>query len=94
MIEAARARLAPGLLTLCLLAGCGLKGPLYLPDKPDQAVTPSGETEEQAQKRRTAPRPAPQSQKEDAARSQEPAPATSDPDRSANPPPTAPPPQF
>jgi predicted small lipoprotein YifL len=94
MIEAARAHLAPGLLAFSLLAGCGLKGPLHLPDKADQAATPSTEAQEQTPKRRTAPRPAPQSQKEDAARSQEPPPAPSDPDRSANPPPTAPPPRL
>ena len=90
MITGARATLALGLITLSLLAGCGLRGPLYLPDRSEQAATPAGDEDAETRKRRTPPRPAPQSQKEDAA-----APAaTSDPDRSANPPPPAPPPKL
>jgi predicted small lipoprotein YifL len=90
MITGARATVALGLVTLSLLAGCGLRGPLYLPDSSDQAATPAGEEDgegkEETRKRRTPPQPAPQSQKEgDAAPT-----ATSDPDRSATPPPPKP----
>jgi predicted small lipoprotein YifL len=85
MIEAAGARATLGLLTLAVLAACGLKGPLYLPDRSGQAAAPT-EEDEQTSKRRTQ-RPAPQSQKEDGAQAPR---ATSDPDRSATPPPPKP----
>ena len=82
------------------LAGCGLKGPLYLPDDKQQEVpaeTPKPVFE--GSKVRTLP-PAPQSQKKDRTRTEqsmpEPSPATQsqptpvsppDPDRPATPPP-------
>jgi predicted small lipoprotein YifL len=34
--------LALGITAAVLLAGCGQKGPLYLPDKTHTAVTPGG----------------------------------------------------
>lgn len=66
MHHAAAGTFAFALLALSF-AGCGLKGPLYMPDeKPETAAPSSGETQTTPTKRRTAP-PAPQSQKEDAA---------------------------
>jgi predicted small lipoprotein YifL len=72
-----------------LIAGCGLKGPLRLPQE-QGSVAPGAEAEQTPVKRRTNPRPAPQSQKKDA----EEAPPVSppDPDRPANPEPVSPPP--
>ena len=67
MISSARTLLVPVLLFS--LAGCGLKGPLYLPDEQPQEVpasapaTPSGVPE--GKKVRTPLPPAPQSQKKD-----------------------------
>jgi len=69
MISSARTLLVPVLLFS--LAGCGLKGPLYLPDERPQEVapapaptsTPQGTLE--GQKVRTPLPPAPQSQKKD-----------------------------
>jgi predicted small lipoprotein YifL len=69
MISSARTLLVPVLLFS--LAGCGLKGPLYLPDeRPDEVQaapapvsTPQGTLE--GQKVRTPLPPAPQSQKKD-----------------------------
>jgi predicted small lipoprotein YifL len=46
-----------------LAAGCGLKGPLYMPDE-HKSTTPSSAASGQ-RKRQTSPVPAPQSQKED-----------------------------
>lgn len=49
------------------LAGCGLKGPLYLPDDPQEAVPAAGSAAKpvlEGSKVRTLP-PAPQSQKKD-----------------------------
>jgi predicted small lipoprotein YifL len=68
MISSARTLLLPVLLFS--LAGCGLKGPLYLPDEQPQEVPanapvnpPPGVT--QGSKVRTPLPPAPQSQKKD-----------------------------
>ena len=74
MISSARTLLVPVLLFS--LAGCGLKGPLYLPDERPQEVqqapapaptAPSGVLE--GSKVRTPLPPAPQSQKKDRERS-------------------------
>jgi predicted small lipoprotein YifL len=91
MISSARTLLVPVLLFS--LAGCGLKGPLYLPDANQEAVPApaSGTTESAApavregSKVRTLP-PAPQSQKKERERAQ---PSTV-PSQSA-PPPVSPP---
>ena len=64
MISSARTLLVPVLLFS--LAGCGLKGPLYLPDERSQevpATAPSGSPD--SPKVRTPLPPAPQSQKKD-----------------------------
>jgi predicted small lipoprotein YifL len=71
-----------------LIAGCGLKGPLRLPQEQETAA-PGAETEQTPGKRRTNPRPAPQSQKEDAEEASPVSPP--DPDRPANPEPVSPP---
>jgi predicted small lipoprotein YifL len=69
---------------MLLIASCGLKGPLYLPDEP-QAIERAPATST-PRKRTTPTTPAPQSQKEDAAEREE-APQTpaADPDRPASP---------
>lgn len=85
-------------LLLFSLAGCGLKGPLYLPDDQQQAVPPT-ETPKpifEGSKVRTLP-PAPQAQKKDRERtgadpstpsqSQPPPVSPPDPDRPATTPP-------
>ncbi|MGH8175024.1 MAG: LPS translocon maturation chaperone LptM [Steroidobacter sp.] len=91
MFSAYTKHLAPGLVAL-LISGCGLKGPLYLPDQPQQEpVAPASETTA-PRKRRTAPNPAPQSQKEDAAESATaPSVPPPDPDRPADAQPVPPP---
>jgi predicted small lipoprotein YifL len=93
MISSARILLVPVLLFS--LAGCGLKGPLYLPDEQPQEVpasapaTPSGVLE--GKKVRTPLPPAPQSQKKDRERTgTQSAPSQSSPTQSA-PPPVSPP---
>jgi predicted small lipoprotein YifL len=81
------------------LAGCGLKGPLYLPDdKPQEVPGAAPKPVFEGSKVLTLP-PAPQAQKKDRAGSNSSAPATStpgqsqstvsppDPDRPATPPP-------
>jgi predicted small lipoprotein YifL len=46
-----------------LLAGCGQKGPLYLPDKGGEVVTrPAGQTQQAPQSPETAPQPSTQPQ--------------------------------
>lgn len=66
MHDAVSKTFALGFIAL-FLAGCGLKGPLHLPDEQPQTVDPApGAAQSEPTKRRTAP-PAPQSQKEDAA---------------------------
>jgi predicted small lipoprotein YifL len=47
------------------LAGCGLKGPLYLPDERSQEVPATSSGSPDNQKVRTPLPPAPQSQKKD-----------------------------
>jgi predicted small lipoprotein YifL len=94
MIPSARTLLVPVLLFS--LAGCGLKGPLYLPDEQPQEVpatapvnAPSGVTE--GKKVRTPLPPAPQSQKKDRERtSPQSSPTPGTPTQSA-PPPVSPP---
>lgn len=45
------------------LAGCGQKGPLYLPDKGGEVVTrPAGQTQQAPQSPETAPQPGTQPQ--------------------------------
>jgi predicted small lipoprotein YifL len=90
MISSARTLLIPVLLFS--LAGCGLKGPLYLPDENQEAVPASaGDTGtaapavKEGRKVRTLP-PAPQSQKKDRERDQQ----STVPSQSA-PPPVSPP---
>lgn len=92
MISSARTLLVPVLLFS--LAGCGLKGPLYLPDEQPQEVpatsapaTPSSVLE--GKKVRTPLPPAPQSQKKDRERSNS-SPTQSAPTQTA-PPPVSPP---
>lgn len=89
MISSARTLLVPVLLFS--LAGCGLKGPLYLPDERQQEVPASAPaTPADSQKVRTLP-PAPQSQKKDRERtSPQSTPNTSAPTQSA-PTPVSPP---
>jgi predicted small lipoprotein YifL len=101
MISSARTLLVPVLLFS--LAGCGLKGPLYLPDANQELVPApaSGTTEaaspavKEGSRVRTLP-PAPQSQKKDRERIQPstvppqsapPPVSTPDPDRPATTPP-------
>lgn len=70
-------RLLPLMLVTSLVAGCGLKGPLYDPDKPRESDEYStSETNKDKDKR---PRPAPQSQKEDRERADAPAQDTNQP---------------
>lgn len=74
------------------LAGCGLKGPLYLPDGNQEAVparTESAKPVLEGGKVRTLP-PAPQAQKKDRERTTPPAPSQSAPAQS-NPTPVSPP---
>jgi len=93
MISSARTLLVPVLLFS--LAGCGLKGPLYLPDEQPEEVpvaapanTPPPTLE--GSKVRTLP-PAPQSQKKDRERANpQPTPNQSAPTQTA-PPPVSPP---
>jgi predicted small lipoprotein YifL len=59
-----------GMASAALVAGCGLKGPLYKPNKP--AAVPSSEASNQ-RKRQSSPVPAPQSQKKDTTTEQPPA---------------------
>jgi predicted small lipoprotein YifL len=81
MISSVRTLLVPVLLFS--LAGCGLKGPLYLPDERPQEVpaapapvnTPQGTLE--GSKVRTPLPPAPQSQKKDRDRATTPQPSPS-----------------
>lgn len=100
---------APTVLVLTFLAlaaaGCGLKGPLYLPDeRKEQVGTPAttgAETQAEAGKknRGSPPVPAPQSQKEPPGSDTTDSPSTSpqtpvtppDPDRPANVDPVQPP---
>jgi len=98
MISSARNLLVPVLLFS--LAGCGLKGPLYLPDeKQEEVAAPASDATEstpvtQGSKVRTLP-PAPQSQKKDRERVDPRTPSSSapppvsppDPDRPATTPP-------
>jgi predicted small lipoprotein YifL len=51
-------------LACVLMAGCGLKGPLYKPNEHKPAAVPSSEASNQ-RKRGSSPVPAPQSQKKD-----------------------------
>jgi predicted small lipoprotein YifL len=90
MISSKRTLLVPVLLFS--LAGCGLKGPLYLPDERQQEVPASAPaTPADGQKVRTPLPPAPQSQKKDRERtSPQSTPNTSTPAQSA-PPPVSPP---
>ena len=93
MISSARTLLVPVLLFS--LAGCGLKGPLYLPDERPQEVAPAPATPPQGvqegQKVRTPLPPAPQSQKKDRDRvSPQSTPATGTPTQT-QPPPVSPP---
>lgn len=86
MISFARTLLVPVLLFS--LAGCGLKGPLYLPDEQPEAVpAPAGTPQPAARegsKVRTPLPPAPQSQKKDRERaSPQSAPAQSAPAQAA-----------
>jgi predicted small lipoprotein YifL len=84
-------------VVLFSLVGCGLKGPLYLPDDKQQEVPASTPTPVlEGSKVRTLP-PAPQSQKKDRERTDPAAPSQSqptpvsppDPDRPATTPPKA-----
>ncbi|HEX2492610.1 MAG TPA: hypothetical protein VHK24_02460 [Steroidobacter sp.] len=78
-----------------LSGGCGLKGPLYLPDRPPQAASPSNEAQEAPRGRRTAPRPATESQEEEAAQTEETPPGSmGDPERAAKSESSAAPPDF
>jgi predicted small lipoprotein YifL len=50
-----------GALLLCIsmvLAGCGLKGPLYLPDKPGEVVTRGPRSDQAPAEQGTEPPPA------------------------------------
>ncbi|HEX7116370.1 MAG TPA: lipoprotein [Steroidobacter sp.] len=57
-------KMAAGALLAMLVAGCGLKGPLYPPDDGREEVSSSRSTPRSAVKRRTPLPPAPQAQKE------------------------------
>jgi predicted small lipoprotein YifL len=79
-----RSSAALGLAALAI-AGCGLKGPLRLPEETQQTVEPESGTTT-PRKRSTVPAPAPQSQKEPAGQGQELPPVSPpDPDRPTDP---------
>ena len=94
MISLARTLMVPALLLS--LAGCGLKGPLYLPDERPAEVVPVGGATDGSEAKpvlegsrvRTLP-PAPQSQKKDRQKESQRS-APTDPSQSS-PPPVAPP---
>jgi predicted small lipoprotein YifL len=95
MISSARTLLLVPVL-LFSLAGCGLKGPLYLPDeRPDEvpaqapATPPPGVPE--GKKVRTPLPPAPQSQKKDRERANPQSSPTQSAPTQAEPPPVSPP---
>jgi len=77
------------------LAGCGLKGPLYLPDDKQQQVPPPAGTQPQpaleGSKILMPPPPAPQAQKRDRDRTDQSAPNPSTTPGQSQPPPVSPP---
>jgi predicted small lipoprotein YifL len=94
MISLARSLVVPALLFS--LAGCGLKGPLYLPDAQPEEVAPANGTAGaptppvlEGSRVRTLP-PAPQSQKKDRQKQSQGSDPTTDPSQSS-PPPVSPP---
>jgi predicted small lipoprotein YifL len=57
------ARVGISCVVLALLAACGQKGPLYMPDKGGEVVTrPAGQAQQRPQSPETAPQPSTQPQ--------------------------------